>query len=599
MTAVQADGLSPTSRAQPLPSTRRLAMRTAAAMESDRETMIPWWEELARYFSPRAPRINPSDENRGNALNRHLIHEEALFARRTLTSGLHWGITNPSRRWMEFGMPDPDLAENAAVKAWLHVLNERYFMVLGGSNFYEVQSGAYDEVGVYATSAYLVEEDARDVVRFVPLAVGSYAIADDERREVTAFCRTFTMTLRQLVNRFGVDPVTRQVTRQRLARFSKAAAKAYEAEDWGAKFVVQHLVEPNPDADSRRDAPDAWAYRSLYWEKDATPQGEGVAFLAEEGYREFPLVVFRWQRVADEPWGIDCPGMMTLGSNKSLQVMESKGLKLLAKVVDPPTVGPGALSKRRTPSTLPGAHTAVDDRDRQLRAVYEVKAAALDKLELQKDKVIARVHDLWFTKLMLLVANDARASRATATEIEAASQEKYLVLGSVLEAFNGSFSRMADRVYAIMDRRGLIPPAPEALQGRTLVPVYTSIMAIAMKAVGLGNLERFASVIANLTSVLPNERRIPLKVDWAQLIDELEQRSALPPGVVRTDAEVETIERAAAEAAAEERRTALAVQEAEAAKKMAETPTTGDTVLAQVLRASQGSLAGMPRGGVS
>lgn len=577
---------------------RSAAMRAVADMESVRETMIPWWEDLARYFSPRAAKVNPSDENRGNALNKHLIHEEALFARRTLSSGLHWGITNPSRQWAGYAMPDPDLAENAAGKAWLHVVNERVFAVLGGSNFYNVQAGTYDDVGVFGTAAYLVEEDVRDVVRFVPFAVGSYAIATDERGEVVAFSRTFTMTLRQLVARFGRDPITGTVTRQRLQRFSKRAAKAYEQEKWGETFVVKHLVDPNPDADGRRAAPEALPFRSRYWEDGAAPQAEGLGFLAEEGYHEWPLPCFRWKTVADDPWGIDCPGMMTLGSNKSLQVMESKGLKLLAKVVDPPTVGPGQLTKRRTPSTLPGAHTAVDDRDKQLRAVYDVRADALDKLEQQKLNVIQRLHDLWYTKLMLLVANDTRPDRATATEIEAASQEKYLVLGSVLESFNETFSVMFDRVFAIMARRGLIPPAPDVLQGRSLVPVYTSIMAIAMKSVGLGNLERFAGIVTNLAAAMPNERRLALKVDWAQFVDELEARSAVPPGVVRTDDEVAQIEQAEAEAVAQERQTDLALKEAQAAKTMAETPTGGDTALAQVLRASgRGSLAGIAGGG--
>jgi hypothetical protein len=572
------------SPAAPPPSSeRQLAVMDVAVMEADRDEMIPWWRDCANFFAPRAQRLDPSGNTRGNVLNRHVINEAAIYARRTLASSMSWGLTNASRPWAAIQAKDPRHRENGAVQEYCATATERFFEVLAGSNFYKAQGGAYRDLCGFGTAAYLIEEDERDVVRFTPWAVGSYAIADDHRGEVGAASRVFTMTLRKIVQRFGRDPITGEIDS---SRFSTRLKDALKEKRWGDRFEIQHLIDENPDHDPSRDAPEAWPVRSRYWEKGATPENEAYSFLAEEGYREWPLPVYRWERIADEVWASNWPAAEALGSNKSLQKMESKGLRLLDKLVDPPIVGPMALKGKG--SLLPGAYNAIDDRDKQARALHEVRAEGLQHLEVQKEKTVERIYDLFYTRLMQYFTSQAGSADKTIPEVEAISQEKFLVFGDVLESCNETLSLVVDRVFGIMERRGLLPEPPEEIAGTSLAVEYTSIFSVALKSAGLGNLERFIQIVANLSQTT-EDPRVLMKVDMAQVVDELHARSGVPPRILRSDEEVAELEATAAEAQDEERRVALAEQEANAAARLANAPLGGGTALDKVMQGMQGA----------
>ncbi|HUT76620.1 MAG TPA: portal protein [Polyangia bacterium] len=569
-----------------LSSARQRAEEEVTQMEYSRSTMISWWKDCAAFFSPRSPRFENLPDNRGPHLNRHIIDETPIFARRTLESGMHWGITNPSRRWFELKSGDPDLDEDGNASDFLHVSTDRIFSVLSRSNFYDTQALAYSDVITYGTAAYLVEEDERDVINCVPFAIGSFGIADDARREVTSVSRKFWMTLRQLVEKFapeGEDGV------RDTSALSMAALNALEKKEWGQRFQVTHLISPNEDYDPDYDLPQHWEFKSCYWETGSLPKNTNKQWLQRGGYREWPVMVFRWRRAQDEPWGIDSPAMQCLASAKSLQKMESKGLKLLEKLVDPPMTGPGELESKSV-SILPGAFTATRDGNVAFKAAHEVRAEGLTHLREDKEAVRQRVHDMFYTRLMMLIANDTRKERPTAREVEEGSQEKYLVLGSVLESFNGTFKRFIDRVYNIMDRRGFIPEAPEELGGVPLQVEYTSIMAVAQKSVGLANIERFGSFVAEMIAATADPR-MAAKIDWGEYVDALASRSGLPPGMIRSNEDVDAILEQQAAAADQERQAALMEQEAAAMKDMSETPLGGNNAMTALTNASQqGSL---------
>lgn len=560
------------------------AERSVEQMEASRSSMVPWWAELSRYFSPRTARIKGRQDNRGNVLNRHLINEKAVFAKRDLASMLSWGITNPSQRWRQLAIPDITLSEDGAVADWLHVTNERMNITLGQSNFYHVMTQMYDDVIVYGTAACLMEDDADDLFRFVPFAVGSYSLADDEKMHVTAFSRTLWMTVRQIMARFGMDAHGEEDH----YTFSKPLLDAIKDKAWETRIEVVQLVYPNPEYDGVRKTPDYKAYASCYYEAGAHPKDIRYAFLAKEGYDEWPLLVFRWRRVADEVYGIDAPGMQVLGTNKSLQQVESKGLKLLDKAVDPPIVGPDMGPRR--PSMLPGDYNAVTDRDKQMRAIHDVNLAGLAALDKKQAVMEARVDEAFYTNLMLFVSNATDRGDRTAREVDEISDEKYLVLGTVLESFNETLKQLTDRQFAMMLRAGMVPEPPEAIEGATLRVEYTSIMAQAQKSVGLTSLKDFAYTVAALAKETA-DTRILRKVDLPQWVDEFARRSSIPPNIVISDEDFEAAEAALAEQQQEERRVALAEQEAAAAKDLADSPMTGDSALTRVAAAAGG---GMP-----
>ena len=563
---------------------RQFCDRMLAEMEADRQTMIPWWRSLSQFFSPRSPRIDRDQTARGHHLNRHLLDETPLFARRTLAAGLHWGITNPSREWKQLALPDVELGEHPAISDWLHVTNERMSAILARGNFYQAMERVYDEVTVYATASFLVEEDERDVIRCVPWGIGSYGLADNASDEVESASRVFKMSVRQILDRFGERDAAGQ---WKVDRFSARLAGFVKQRKYAQMIDVAQLITPNADYDGERRTPEYKRYASFYWEYGVKPLTTKQRYLAKEGYDEWPLIVFRWRRAVEEVWGVDAPAMMVLGSAKSLQTVERTALKLIEKGADPPIQGPSSFLYKRV-GLLPAEFTANEDgAANPIKAIHEVNLAALDRVTAKQVEMRERVFDAFFTRLMLFLSSVQQAGDRTAREVEEISQEKYLVFGSVLENFNGSLTRFIDRLFGVMLRRGMIPEAPEMLQGLSLRVEYTSIMAQAQKAAGMDSLVSFALRIAEIAKAT-GDPGINIKVDWPQWVDEFGKRSSVPPRVIRSDEDVEAIQAAQAEQMAEERRVALAEQESKVAANLGQTPMeSGGTALDALMRAGQ------------
>jgi hypothetical protein len=98
------------------------------------------------------------------------------------------------------------------------------------------------------------------------------------------------------------------------------------------------------------------------------------------------------------------------------------------------------------------------------------------------------------------------------------------------------------RVYGIMDRMGLIPEAPEAIADRPVTIEYTSMLAQAQKAAGLGTIERTVGFVANLFAATSGQRPDVFdKLDFDQAIDEFADRQGSPARVVRSDDDVAAI----------------------------------------------------------
>lgn len=586
--AVEAVVQSNASPAATVSRQRLLDQDLVAQLEFSRFSMIPWWKQLAKFYSPRSPRFDDVIDNRGNKLNEHILNESPLYHRRALKSGLFWGTTNPSSRWFAIKTGIPELDALPSVQRWCYELTNRMFTILSRSNFYQTQAIAFNDAITYATGSYLVLDDDEDVINCVPLAVGAYSLGDDAKRRANTVSRLFWMTLRQLLEEFAPkNPDGSYDT----SRCSSAVKTALKNNKWEQRFAVIHLIAPNPKAKPEGKAKADRPWREVYYERDGTPEDQRYDYLREDGYYEFPLMCFRWDRVQDEAWGIDCPAMQYLGGNKMLQKMTSKGMKLLDKLVDPPMTGDASLENKRV-STLPGAVTLTAQGGVEFKAAHEVRAEGLRELRVEQEAVEQRGADMFYTNLMLLIANDTRRERPTAEEVRAGSQEKYLVLGEVLESFNGSFRSLIDRLYGIMDRRGMVPTPPPELNGISLTVEYTSVMAIALKSVGLSNVERFLMTIIELQAQV-QDPEVNAIMDWPTSLRLLEERSGLPPGMLRTKEDVDAILEEQAKAADEERRAVLMREEAKAMKDMSQTELGGDTAMgALTAQAAAGGLPG-------
>lgn len=543
---------------------RQRCARLVESLRDERTSWLTHWRELSDYILPRRLRYLSTDRNRGDKRNQRILDSTATRSARVLASGMMGGMTSPARPWFGLTTPDRDLAEWAPVKEWLGDVTVRMAAQFHATNFYNAMPLAYLDLGVFSTHASIALDDAQDVLRFYPLPVGGYMLASDQRGVVDTLVREYSMTVRQLVAEFGLDNVSDS---------TKVAWQRGSYEQW---IEVVHVIRPNPDADPRKLASKHKPWTSCYFEAGS----DGEQFLRETGFDNFPALCPRWDVLGEDVYGTG-PGMDALGDCKQLQLMESKSLKALDKMIDPPLVGPTTLRTTMV-NMLPGGITLVDEREgfTGLRPLHQVNYQ-LDAVEAKAEAVRNRIRGVFHEDLFLMLSLDNRRQPATAREIAERHEEKLIVLGPVLERLNDELLGPAvDRMFNAMLKRGLLPRPPEELQGQALKIEYTSILAQAQKMVATGAVERFMGFAGNLAAANPD---VLDKVDMDQALDEYGQMLGVPPRIVRPDEQVAAIRQQRAAAVQAQQQAAMAQQAAQGAKTLSETDLKRDSALTRLL----------------
>jgi hypothetical protein len=572
-------------------SKRQLILKLVSQLRRERQPFESHWQELSDFFKPRRARVQLADFNRTKR-SRWIIDSTPALALRTLSSGMHSGMTSPARPWFRLSTSDPELDEFASVKRWLHDTARRMYGVLSKSNFYQSMPTIYGDAGGFGTSALLMDANEQDVIRTYTFPLGSFFFANDDELRTRVFAREWNMTVRQLAKRFGIQ------------NCSEAVRDLYARGDEEVWVPVVQVIAPNEEYDPERMLAKDKPFYSCYFERGGGPGQSGsgnqqpnfgdenIGFLRESGYDEFPVMGFFWERAGEDVYGTDCPGMMALDDSKQLQQGERKSLKAVDKMIDPPMVGPTTLQAQRS-SILPGDVTYVDERNGQgFKPAHEVRLS-IQELEAKQAQTRQRINAALYADLFLMLYNLDQAPTQgrqppTATEIAERHEEKLLVLGPVLEQANQDLlGPSIDRLFNEMGRRGLLPPPPPEVQGAELHVEYESVLHQAQKAVALGGLERFAGQMITLSEVDPSSLD---KWDRDEFIDAYGDAAGVPPKLIVPDEDVMKIRQARAQAQKAQQAAELASKVAPAAQAMSQTdPTAG-------LLGAMGGAGGAPEG---
>lgn len=540
--------------------------RRFAALKNERSSWEPHWRDLADFVLPRRTRFLQSRRNRGERKNDKIIDNTATMALRVLSSGMMSGITSPARPWFRLTTSDRDLDEDSGVKRWLFSVEQEMRALFVKSNLYNVLPNLYTDMGLFGVGAMAVMEDPDEIMRCYSFPVGSYALATSDRLVVDTMYRELSMTVAQLVQRFGVEAV------------SEGVRSAFERKQFDQWVEVIHLIEPNlerkPDMMDNRNM----EWRSVWFEANAAEN----KVLRESGFNEFPILAPRWEVTGEDIYSSNCPGMLGFGDIRALQLEQRRKLEAIDKLVNPPMVAPTSL-KNQYSSLLPGDVTYVDSTQPQggFRPVYEINPR-INELGQDIYETQQRINRAFFVDLFQMLAQSDRR-QITAREIEERHEEKLLMLGPVLQRLNDELlDPLIDRTFAIMLRRGLIPEPPQELEGMDLSVEYISIMAQAQQLVGTASIERMLGFAGNLVAVNPD---IVDKIDFDQTMDEYAEMLGVPPTIIRSDEAVAGMRQAkqqqeqAMQAAAAAQ---SALPAAQAAKVLSETDVDRESALSRI-----------------
>lgn len=458
-------------------------IRLYDGLKQERASWASTWKELSTYLSPTRGFFEGDIPNRGRKLNHKiLLDSSAQLAAEVLSAGMMSGLTSPARSWFDLSLSPKGFLEFDGARQWVAEVKQILEETFAKSNLYSVLHGFYQEIAVFGTAAFLVEEDLEKGIFCRLFTAGEYVLGTDERGKVNTFGREFFMTSKQLAAWLGDESLPPEIARQ---------ARQDTSVHW---HKIIHLILPNTQADYAKSDYLNWPYKSVYLLPDGTVLHEG-------GYHEFPVIAARWEvKTQADCYGLG-PGWKCLGDVKMLQKMQKTKLVALDKSTNPPMMVSAHVQGEI--NLLPGGITRYSGAtDGAVKPAYQVQPD-LDALDRAIDNVRRLIKAHFFADVFTMLSSQD-FSQMTAAEVAERHEEKMLVLGPVLERLkNELLDPLIWRVFHLLGRQGRLPQAPVAIHGVPIRVEYISMIAQAQKAAGIKNLLAGAAWAAQLAQGKP------------------------------------------------------------------------------------------------
>lgn len=539
----------------PITARQRILLRKAT-LWNERSSWMTHWREISEYQQPRAGRFVVTDRNKGDKRSNSILDNAAVKGSRILAAGMMSGMTSPARPWFRLEISDKDLMEKGDVKTWLHDAAVVLRAIFARSNTYRSLHTMYEELGLFGTAASVVLPDFDNVIHHYPLTIGEYALATNHKGTVDTLCREFQMTVEQLVGQFGLDNV------------SDTVKNLYNRRSLGSWVDVVHMICPRIDRDIRKMDGVNKKFASCYIE---TGRDNLDKMLSESGFDNFPALTPRWVVTGNDVYGTS-PGMECLGDVKQLQHQQLRKGNAIDLQVNPPLQVPTKYAEAKN-ARLPGGIFYVDSvgSGQAVRSAYDVNIN-LSHLMADIQDVRDRIASSYYADLFMMMANDQR-SGITATEVAERHEEKLLNLGPVLERLQTELlAPLIDVAFNYASQAGILPKAPEAIQGSDLKVEFISVLAQAQRAVAAGGVDRLLGTVGNLAGLKPE---VLDKIDFDQVIDDYADMFGVNPKIVVTDENVAALREQKARAMQAQQMAAAAPAVVDAAKTAGEINTQG------------------------
>lgn len=544
-------------------------------LESQRAPWDKFYRDIGDYLLPWRVRFSATEKIRREASDK-ILDPTGTFALRTCAAGMSTGICSPARRWKRLTTPDPRLADLPSVKSYLQEVDSILDWVLLRSGFYGVTSGAcFPDLIAFGTAGMLGEEDDETIVRWKPLAAGSFWLAVDGAGRVDTLYRKHVLSVAQMVGEFGIDAVSAQVRDQ------------YRRGQWDVEHQILHVIEPNrKDTETGFEGMksglwnwEGMEFRAVYMEAARSDDGK-TAFLRTAGYRDFPAITPRWSRTVPEDVYGTGPGFEVLPDLKQLQTMVRRKLQMVEKQSSPPLSGPEMLG---IPSQLPGQYTAITGGQGEVRAIHVPDHGAVQQVREDIRGLQWAVQQGLYADLWRLITDDERAQRSTAEEIRAKREERLQQLGSVMVNVEEEYlRRVLDRAFTLADRMGIMPVPPQELDGMELKIEFLSVMGEAQKAQQIPAMERVAAMILSASQIQPD---ILDAFDGDKYVNKYSDIAGMDPDILRPQAE-RNAKRAKRAKDEQAQKAAAALQQgAGAAKDLAGATLESDSALSRIMNA--------------
>ena len=483
------------------------------ALMNKRATTEQVWKDILDYVLPRKSRVlDRHPKTKGERRDELLFDATAPVAANLLANALHGLLTNPGGRFFGLRATQPGLQDDHEVQVWTDNVVDVLLQEVADSNWDSQAHEMYQDIITVGTGPfYTLPQKADNKLRFYSRHVEEVYIAENHEGIVDTFIREFPMSLRQLIQEFGLLALPEKVRRN--AGEEKALAEEHN---------VLHLVQPrekyNPNKLDALNLPIA----SVYILK------QDKHLLREGGFAEMPAAAPRWNKLSGEVYGRS-PSWTALSDIQMINAMKRTVLKAAQRTAEPPFMSPSEGFMNPIQSK-PGGVTFYKPRMMgkvgiqgliQPLPVGDVRFAENAYRDIQMQIRQQYLNDQLDLK---------ESPQMTATEANMRDIRQRRVMGPLLGRLNSEFLRpVIERCYGILFRQGRIPDPPPALEGQPLTVEYTSPIAQAQQMFKIESLNRALSSVLPLAEMRPD---ILDHVDFDHIARETPELYGVDPDIL-------------------------------------------------------------------
>lgn len=529
------------------------------------------WEDVRDYILPYTGKFNMfyndnSEElaSRGDYIN----NSTPTKAIKNLASGLHGGLTSPSRAWFKLDLEKEEYTEDSDVQEWLQLVRDKMLSIFAGSNFYTSAYNLYLESPAYGIAVMLIERDFNDTVRFTTYTIGEFLVDTNRKGKIDTLFLHDSLTVKQVVEEFGIENV------------STSVSSLYKNNHFYETVKIIHCIKKNDYYGKKDMVLGDKRYISVYFEKD-TPDDK---FLKVSGYRTKPFVAPRWEVISRNKYG-NSPARDVLSDSQMLQVMEQDKIETLDKHVNPPVNAPSSLKKRGGVITPKGVnYVDMMQGSGGVTPVYQT-SGDIQSLAIEIQTVEQRIKEGLFNNLFINLLEQTK--RMTTVEVNERQTEKMVMLAPVLERLISEFlDPLIERTLSVMNEAGEIPDQPEVLKDKNIKVNYISTLAQAQKTSGTRPMEQMIMFVNSLAALNPDVLK---KIDFDEMVDIYGNLVGVQAKVIKSDEDVEKARQAEQAALAQQQQQDNTQQEAQIAQTLGNTQFQGTNAL-DAMAGSMGQL---------
>lgn len=398
----------------------------------------PLLKDISDYVLPRRS-FWDIDGEQGQTPAQKIYDGTGLNALQMLCDGMVGNVMSARLRWFVLGMEKKWIQDMPDVADYLEECEDILYAEFARSNFYEAISEFFLDAGSIGTAAMLVEDDVvENRVIFSTRHIKEWFIAEGRTGLVDTLYREYPITNRQAYQQWGD-----QLCQARLFQVK-------ENPDGKAKIV--HACYPRTDREYTKIDGTNKPWGSVYGD------AEHKEIIDEGGFDQFPYLVWRWRKNTDELYGRSPAADALADILRSNQIAYTL-LQSAHLFVRPPLNVPEKM--RGLERIVPDGRNYFTDPKMVISPVQLGSNYPIGKDE--QNQIREQIHEIFRSKIFKLL-EQLEGSNKTAYEVREIVGEKAVMLNATLSRLNSEvLIPLIKRMYAICEKRDLLPPLPPAL----------------------------------------------------------------------------------------------------------------------------------------